>query len=103
MDRRVRDSAAMLERILVENVVPFWHPRVIDGAGGYHLHHDAAGKSLGPRPKRLISQARTMWYFARLTRSPWGSPATREAADHGFEFLTGKLWDATYGGFYWEV
>lgn len=95
---------ATLERLLHGIVVPFWYPRVIDEAhGGYRLHHDVDGTWKGPAPKRAVAQARTLWFFTRLAASPYGTAAHREAARHGFAFLSEALWDAKHGGFFWEV
>ena len=95
-------SAADLERLLVENVIPFW-PRVVDDAGGFHLRHDIRGEPL-PAPTRfLVGQARLTWWFARLARSRWGAPADRDRARHGLRFLVERLWDDEHGGFFWAV
>ena len=99
----VSSSRTRLERLLLENVVPFWCERVIADTGGYHLNHDRAGRSLEAVPKQLCGQARVLWFFSRLSRTQWGSPEHVEAARHGYRFLTDRMWDATWGGFYWEV
>jgi len=49
------------------------------------------------------SQARTVWFFARVYNSKYGKPEHLEAARHGFEFLRDWMWDREYGGFFWEV
>lgn len=98
------DDASLLERMLLENVVPFWYPECIDHQdGGYRLNHDIDGKYLGPGPKGIVTQSRTLWFFSRLARSPYGKPEYLEAARHGFEFIKTHLWDSEYGGFYWSV
>lgn len=93
-----------LEKMLLENALPFWYPRTLDQErGGYSLNHDVQGKWRGPAPKALVTQARTVWFFSRLYNSPYGKPEHLEAARHGFEFLRDRMWDQEYGGFYWEV
>lgn len=92
-----------LEKILLENILPFWYPHVIDPSGGYRLNHDTAGRYLGPSPKMIVTQARTLWFFSRLYRTPYGKPEHLQAARHGFEFLRDKMWDSEHGGFFWEV
>jgi mannobiose 2-epimerase len=102
----VPDLAAarvLLGRLLCENIIPFWYPQVLDGAGGYRLNHDGDGRWKGPAPKALVAQARTLWFFARLATSPYGTPQHLAAARHGFEFLRRAFWDHDHGGFYWEV
>jgi mannobiose 2-epimerase len=98
---RVRAS---LERILTENILRFWYPGVIDTEnGGYRLNHDLQGRWRGPAPKCIVTQARTVWFFSRLARSPYGTSAHLEAARHGYEFLRDRMWDRDFGGFFWEV
>jgi cellobiose epimerase len=93
-----------LERILVENILSFWYPRAIDVAdGGYRLNHDAAGRWKGPADKRLVTQARMLWFFSRLSGTPYGTAEHRAAADHGYRFLRDRMWDQRFGGFYWKV
>jgi mannobiose 2-epimerase len=101
---RVMASAGLLERLLCENIVPFWTARVVDEeAGGYRLNHDIEGRWQGPACKRLIAETRTLWFFARLARSPYGTANHLEIARHGFRFLRERLWDPEHGGGYWEV
>jgi cellobiose epimerase len=100
----LRASRTLIERILTKNIVPFWYPETLDReSGGYRLNHDAEGKWRGPANKFLVTQARQVWFFARLARSPYGKPEHLEAARHGFAFLRDHMWDAEYGGFFWEV
>ncbi len=93
-----------LEKLLLENALPFWYPGTLDREqGGYALNHDTEGNWRGPGAKALVTQARTVWFFSRLYNSPYGKPEHLDAARHGFAFLRDHLWDAEYGGFYWEV
>jgi len=98
------EAHRLLERHLLENIVPFWYPAVLDREhGGYRLNHDAEGHWLGPADKALVTQARTLWFFSRLYRTPYGSPEHLEAARHGFRFLKDRMWDPEHGGFFWSV
>lgn len=97
-----------LERALHENVNPFWFPRSLDREqGGYMINHDPAGLPNGRSSKMIVTQARMVWYFSRMVRAGMTKPATRaqfaEAAEHGFQFLRAKMWDAAHGGYFWEV
>jgi mannose/cellobiose epimerase-like protein (N-acyl-D-glucosamine 2-epimerase family) len=99
-----QEAQDLLEKLLLENIVPFWYPDVIDEQeGGYRLNHDAQGRWLGPADKALVTQARTVWFFSRLYNSPYGKPEHLEAARHGFRFLRDRMWDRENGGFYWAV
>lgn len=98
------ETHALLEKLLLENILPFWYPGVIDEEhGGYRLNHDAEGQWLGPSDKALVTQARAVWFFSRLFNSKYGKPEQLEAARHGFRFLKSKMWDHEHGGFYWSV
>lgn len=93
-----------LEKILNENILPFWYPEVIDlENGGYYLNHDIRGERKGPSSKYLVTQARTLWFFSRLVRSAYGTEEHQQAARHGYDFLCNRMWDKQFGGFYWEV
>ena len=94
----------ILDKILTENIIPFWYPGVIDfEEGGYRLNHGFQGKWKGRANKSLVAQARTIWFFSRLTNSEYGSGDYLEAAVHGYEFLRNRMWDKQFGGFFWEV
>jgi cellobiose epimerase len=94
----------LLRRILNENIVSFWHPGVLDReGGGYHLNHDVHGKWLGPSPRTLVTQSRTVWFFSRLYNTGLGKQEHLDAAAHGYRFLRDVMWDREHGGFFWEV
>jgi cellobiose epimerase len=93
-----------LEKILTENIIPFWYPEFMDfEKGGYRLNHDIQGKWKGRSNKSLVAQARTVWFFSRLVNSEYGTQDHLKAARHGYEFLKVRMWDKEYGGFFWEV
>jgi mannobiose 2-epimerase len=106
---RPAEIAPRLQKILLENVVPFWLARSLDSAnGGYTINFDVAGKPNGQTSKGLVVQTRMIWFWSRLARSGLAEPTYQreqllEAADLGYRFLRDKMWDAEHGGFYWEV
>lgn len=94
----------IIQRILTQNIMPFWHPRTIDHEnGGYQLNHDVRGQWKGNTNKSLVTQTRMLWYFSRLANSPFKTQAHLDAAKHGFDFLCSAMWDNEDGGFFWEV
>jgi mannobiose 2-epimerase len=97
-------AIALLEELLGRNLLSFWR-RVADlpSVEGYELNIDASGRWLQPRNRLLIPQARTTWFLARLARSRWGQPSDLALARHGFDYLTQRMWDKAYGGFFWEL
>ena len=107
--KRARALIPRLERALTENIAGFWYPRSLDRKyGGYIIAFDPKGEPKREYTKGLVTQARTLWLFARLARGGfkgpgWGNREMLEAADWGYRFLSEKMWDHEHGGFYWEV
>ncbi|HEV2038007.1 MAG TPA: AGE family epimerase/isomerase [Candidatus Eremiobacteraceae bacterium] len=97
----LKEPRTLLERLLLLNQLPFWEPVLDTRDGGYHLNHDGRGRWRGSAHKFLVAQARTLWFFSRVARSPYGDEDHRHAARHGYDFLRSRMWDAEYGGFYW--
>ena len=97
-------ARSRLERILTQNIVPFWHPQTLDKEkGGYHLNHDVDGNPREGGTKMIVTQARMIWYFSRLYDSGWGGEECLQAAEHGYSFLRDYMWDKENGGFYWQL
>ncbi len=99
------ELAARMERMLLENILPFWHPQTLDTVhGGYRLNHDARGAWLGDAPKAVVTQARMVWFFARMARAGYGDRQKMlDAAAHGYRFLTERMRDPRHGGYSWRV
>ncbi len=93
-----------LEKILSENIAPFWIRKSLDRTnGGYIIDFGPASEPRGAGPKALVTQARMVWYFARMARAGRNVQQNLSAAEIGYRFLKEKLWDEKNGGFYWEV
>lgn len=93
-----------LEKNLKENILAFWLKKSIDRVnGGYTINFGPRGEDKGPGVKMIVSQARTVWLFARSARAGYCGKGCLDAAEHGYRFLREKMWDARDGGFYWEV
>lgn len=93
-----------LEKILTENIVPFWREKSLDRVnGGYTISFDAQGRLKEPVTKMIVTQARQVWLFSRLARAGYEPPKNLQAAELGYQFLKEKMWDPVNGGFYWEV
>ena len=98
------DYAPRLEKNLRENIMPFWLKKSIDRErGGYTVNFGPRGEAKGPGVKMIVTQARTVWLFARLARAGYCGKECLDAAEHGYRFLREKMWDARNGGFFWEV
>ncbi len=93
-----------LEKILTENIEPFWYGKSLDQKnGGYIISFDIQGKLKEPVTKMIVTQARQVWLFSRLARAGYEPQKHLEAAKLGYQFLRDKMWDPINGGFYWEV
>jgi mannobiose 2-epimerase len=93
-----------LEKVLQENIASFWYNKSLDRVnGGYTINFDPRGEYKGPGTKMIVTQARTMWLFARLACAGYEREKYADAAEHGYRFLKDKMWDAENGGFYWQV
>jgi len=100
---RITRTRGRLERILFENIVPFWLRCVDEQEGGYRLNHDEQGVWRGSSDRHAIPHARTCWFFARLARMEGAPEAALPAAWHGYRFLRDRLWDREHGGFFWTL
>lgn len=91
---------ADIEREL-KNHLELWYPRLVDTInGGYWTNFEYDWKRSEEQTKMLVTQARGLWTAARAASTFPNDPVYKKAADHGFKFLTEKMWDAQNGGFY---
>ncbi|UCF38773.1 MAG: AGE family epimerase/isomerase [Acidobacteriota bacterium] len=98
------EKTGNLEKILRENIIPYWMPKMIDEEnGGYKLNHGLNGEWRGPGPKGIVTQSRMVWYLSSLVRSGYGTESDLAGARHGFRFLAERMWDQRDGGFFWSV
>ena len=105
----LKRHATAIERNLHESIVAFWLPRSIDQEhGGYHINFDIHGEPNGKTTKGLVTQARMVWFWARMARAKLDGPKFKQAdyliaAEHGFRFLRDRLHDSKHEGYFWEV
>lgn len=89
-----------MDKLLFENMLPVWYPRVIDNEkGGYFSDFTYDWKPEGSQQKMIVTQARHVWSCAQLMM------LTKEDvhatyAKHGYVFLKDVMWDRVHGGFY---
>ncbi len=89
-----------IDKLLFENMLPVWYPRVLDiGKGGYFSDFTYDWKPEGEQQKMIVTQARHVWSLAQLKM--FTKEDTYDSyAYHGYLFLTDILWDRVHGGFY---
>ena len=91
-----------VEKHLTQELLPFWMDRMMDREyGGYLTHFDQQGNEVGTDEKSLIAQSRSVFTLSSAHRAGWGGGLCAEMAQKGVDFLLEKMWDPTYGGFYW--
>ena len=95
----VEPLADEIERVLQQDLVKLWYPRVIDSvAGGYLSDFNYKWEAEGPQNKLIVSQARHVWTCSKLAQRYPGQGFAAYAA-HGVVFLQDVMWDSQYGGF----
>jgi mannobiose 2-epimerase len=93
-----------LEVSLFKDIVNVWYPRIIDKKyGGYITNFSYDWTQQPDQDKYLVYQARHIWTLSLLYKNYPDRNEFLEYAKHGFDFLTQKMWDNEYGGFYLAV
>lgn len=101
---RAESYVPRLQKVLAENIAIFWFEKALDRQhGGYLTSYGPRGERRENGTKMIVTQARTLWLFARLARANHRAPEALRAAEHGYRFLRERMWDARHGGYYWEV
>lgn len=97
-----------IDHHLTEELIPFWLGRSIDrDHGGYLTVFDEKGECVASQTdKYLVMQTRMVWSFARFSRfisqSDGATAALKAAARQGVDFLLAHMWDAHWGGWFWQ-
>ncbi|MFZ1292397.1 MAG: AGE family epimerase/isomerase [Melioribacteraceae bacterium] len=85
---------------LKHNILETWYPKTIDTTnGGFLTDFNFEWKEQGRQNKMLVSQTRHVWTTSKVAEF-LNDKKYSKIAKHGFEFLKRKMWDSTYGGFY---
>ncbi|MBN1790799.1 MAG: AGE family epimerase/isomerase [Bacteroidales bacterium] len=85
----------------LNSLLQTWYPRIIDTIhGGYWTNFEYDWTLSSNQDKMLVTQARGLWTASRAARVYPDNPVYKKAADHGYQFLTGSMWDTEHGGFY---
>jgi mannobiose 2-epimerase len=84
----------------LNNLLQTWFPRIIDTVhGGYWTNFEYDWKLSKDQDKMLVTQARGLWTASRAASVFPDNEILRQAADHGYQFLTTQMWDNKLGGF----
>lgn len=88
---------------LENNLVPFWHERIIDLINGGFIGHMSNDGKINPKAlKGLILNARLLWTFSALHRFNQ-YPRSLSMAQRAYDYLQDHFWDRSYGGTFWQV
>lgn len=94
--------AAAVQRMLEENIIPFWLSLKDERYGGFISYVDLDLRRDPKAEKGCILNSRILWFFSEaamlLRRSD-----LRSAADHAYRFLMCYCMDRKAGGVYWSV
>jgi len=85
----------------LKDLLQNFYPRIVDTIhGGYWTNFEYDWTLSKDQDKMLVTQARGLWTAARAAAVFPDNKVFREAADHGYDFLTKHMWDEVNGGFY---
>ncbi len=98
--RSIAEAREVMERVLLENVLPFWLAGAADPAGQFRSSSDVRGNWQPRAPRRLVQHARILWFMVRMRDR---SELAATLADRGFLALGDRFWDRLHGGFHWEI
>jgi len=87
---------------LRDDVLPFWTRDTVDSDGGFNTVVDRYGKPIST-DKYIVMQARMIWTLSAAQRYGVKSTHYLELARNAVHFITDKMWDREYGGFYMIV
>lgn len=77
-----------------------WYPLVLDYKDGGYFSEISYDFKVGTnQDKMIITQSRHLWGTSKAGGF-YKDRSFLDYADHGFEFLKSKMWDAVHGGFY---
>jgi len=89
---------------LTGELLPFWLDRCLDREnGGFITHFDKDGNDTGEDEKSMLAQMRTIYTMASAHRAGFGAGRCAEYAEAGVDFVLERMWDQSYGGFYWTT
>jgi mannobiose 2-epimerase len=98
--RSIAEAREAMERVLLENILPFWLAGVAGPAGQFRSSSDVRGNWQPRAPRRLVQHARILWFMAQMRER---SELAATLAERAFLVLADRFWDRAHGGFHWEI
>ena len=90
------------EKMVREDILPFWIKMADNDNGGFYGEADFYGKINNTADKGCILNSRILWTFSAAYRL-LKDASYKKYADHARNFLTSAFLDKEYGGLYWSV
>jgi len=84
----------------VRHTLDFYHPRAIDGSGGFFHFFRDDGAVYDAHTRHLVSSTRFVFNYAMAWRR-FGKPEHQAALRHGLKFLREQHAQADTGGYWW--
>lgn len=87
-----------------ERDMNLWYPRTFDPRGGFHTAFGRDWNLIPYETKGIVHQSRMIWTASEVVRHrPAWTEKLLPLIRHGTKFLHEKMWDAKWGGFFWEI
>ena len=90
------------ERMVRENILPFWQGMADEENGGFYGEADFYGNVNKTADKGCILNSRILWTFSAAYRI-FGDEAYKACAVRARDFLSAAFLDKMHGGLYWLV
>ena len=92
-----------IDRILFENILPFWLKYSIDNEnGGFWGRVTNDAQPVKEASKGLILNARILWTFSALYNR-FRDVSYLLTAHRAFDYLMNRFWDTDFGGMFWSL
>ena len=95
-------SKQTAERMVRENILPFWQKLTDNEYGGFYGEADFYGNVNKSADKGCILNSRILWTFSAAYRL-FGGDSYKSSAANAKNFLSSAFLDRDYGGLFWLV
>jgi cellobiose epimerase len=96
-----KQLAAVMEFSLRHDILDKWYPLAVDTIyGGFLTSFTYDFKPTADQTKMIVTQSRHTWVNSKAAMRYPEKRYYRKAATIGFHFLSDKMWDKIYGGFF---
>ena len=85
---------------LSEKFIPFWRS-MYDSRGGFFGEH-ANGIIKKDSNRSTVMHLKMLWFFSRAFQA-FKDPSLKAIADHAYKYVTERMVDPMYGGFYYSL